>query len=71
MEAAPATMEGAPTMEPSSNAPPPRLMISHMELNNFKSYYGSKMIGPFHKVSALCDGCVCGCFISFLLFPAN
>lgn len=27
----------------------PRLMISKMELENFKSYAGVQAIGPFHK----------------------
>ena len=26
-----------------------RLMIAKIELNNFKSYYGNKVIGPLHK----------------------
>src|SRR5690606_14625491 len=30
--------------------PVPRLMITHMELENFKSYAGKISIGPFHKV---------------------
>mmetsp|Transcript_4258 Transcript_4258/g.10281 ORF Transcript_4258/g.10281 Transcript_4258/m.10281 type:complete len:176 (-) Transcript_4258:2037-2564(-) len=29
--------------------PPPRLMITKMVLENFKSYAGIKEIGPFHK----------------------
>jgi len=31
------------------NRPPPRLMITKMVLENFKSYAGIKEIGPFHK----------------------
>ncbi|CAJ1935399.1 unnamed protein product [Cylindrotheca closterium] len=31
------------------NHPPPRLMITKMVLENFKSYAGIKEIGPFHK----------------------
>lgn len=27
-----------------------RLIISHLEVENFKSYYGKQTIGPFHKV---------------------
>lgn len=27
-----------------------RLMISKIEMVNFKSYYGKKVVGPFHKV---------------------
>ena len=30
-------------------APKSRLMISHMKLVNFKSYAGTKIVGPFHK----------------------
>ena len=30
-------------------APPSRLMITHMVLENFKSYAGEQEIGPFHK----------------------
>lgn len=30
--------------------PPPRLMITHMVNNNFKSYFGTQIVGPFHKV---------------------
>jgi len=26
-----------------------RLMITHMELENFKSYFGVQTIGPYHK----------------------
>eukprot|EP00954_Amorphochlora_amoebiformis_P027962 1389084-Amorphochlora_amoeboformis.AAC.1 len=29
----------------------PRLMIKKIVMENFKSYYGEKTIGPFHKVS--------------------
>jgi hypothetical protein len=34
-------------METASNV---RLVITHMELENFKSYAGVQRIGPFHKV---------------------
>ena len=27
----------------------PRLMITHIENENFKSYYGKQTLGPFHK----------------------
>jgi c-di-AMP phosphodiesterase-like protein len=27
-----------------------RLVISHIEVDNFKSYFGKQIIGPFHKV---------------------
>ena len=46
---------GAPPVEmPTAVAadegrPPARLMITKMELTNFKSYAGTKTIGPFHK----------------------
>ena len=32
-------------------APRTRLVIRHMVLENFKSYAGSRTIGPFDKVS--------------------
>ncbi|KAI2501595.1 SMC proteins Flexible Hinge Domain [Fragilaria crotonensis] len=32
-----------------SSLPPPRLMITKMVLENFKSYAGIREIGPFHK----------------------
>lgn len=31
-----------------------RMVISHIEVNNFKSYFGHKVIGPFHKVT-ICE----------------
>ena len=34
----------------SVEVPPPRLMITHMVNNNFKSYFGTQIVGPFHKV---------------------
>jgi len=37
-----------PTAEPVGKKTK-RLMISHMKLVNFKSYAGTKIIGPFHK----------------------
>ncbi|CAB9521168.1 Structural maintenance of chromosomes protein 4 (Fragment) [Seminavis robusta] len=36
-------------MEDAGEKPPQRLMITKMELENFKSYAGVKEIGPFHK----------------------
>ena len=36
----------------SAGAPRTRLIITHMTLENFKSYAGVQQIGPFHKVSA-------------------
>ena len=35
---------------PPVEGPPPRLMITHMVNNNFKSYFGTQIVGPFHKV---------------------
>lgn len=35
-----------------SGAPRTRLIITHMTLENFKSYAGVQQIGPFHKVGA-------------------
>lgn len=32
-----------------AGAPPPRLMITEMVLENFKSYAGAQRVGPFHK----------------------
>eukprot|EP00466_Bigelowiella_natans_P003477 jgi/Bigna1/87694/estExt_fgenesh1_pg.C_230067 len=36
-------------MPDGSGPAPPRLMIKKMVLENFKSYYGKRVIGPFHK----------------------
>ncbi|ETO21486.1 chromosome assembly protein [Reticulomyxa filosa] len=33
-----------------SQQPQPRLVLTKIELENFKSYYGRRIIGPFHKV---------------------
>ena len=30
----------------------PRLVITHIENENFKSYLGKQVLGPFHKVGA-------------------
>lgn len=39
---------------PGMELPPPRLIITHMVLENFKSFGGTKVIGPFHdKFSAI------------------
>lgn len=38
---------GATAVEP---APKHRMIITRMELENFKSYAGLQSIGPFHKV---------------------
>jgi len=32
----------------------PRLMISKIVNENFKSYAGTQVIGPFHKVNIIC-----------------
>lgn len=43
--------QGAPASQGRvPQQPPARLMITKMELENFKSYAGEKEIGPFHKV---------------------
>jgi len=44
----PPTPTSTPAPEETAT-PPPRLMITNMELENFKSYAGIKQIGPFHK----------------------
>lgn len=36
----------------ASEAGAPRLMITHIVNQNFKSYAGEKILGPFHKVFA-------------------
>ena len=33
----------------AANVPKPRLVLTQIELENFKSYYGRRVIGPFHK----------------------
>ena len=33
----------------------PRLVITHIENENFKSYAGRRVLGPFHKVSGATD----------------
>ena len=33
----------------------PRLMITHIENDNFKSYAGITVLGPFHKVDSYCS----------------
>lgn len=35
----------------ANEAGAPRLMITHIVNQNFKSYAGEKTLGPFHKVS--------------------
>ena len=45
MEINPAFVAGAEAVGPT-----PRLMITHMTNTNFKSYFGTQIVGPFHKV---------------------
>jgi hypothetical protein len=40
----------AAAQQQTQNLPPPRLVISEMVLENFKSYAGEQRVGPFHKV---------------------
>ena len=42
------TQPTQPTQVPSKG-PLPRLVLTQIELENFKSYYGRRIIGPFHK----------------------
>ena len=37
----------------------PRLVITHLELENFKSYAGVQRIGPFHKARARSSVHIC------------
>ncbi len=37
-----------PGPQENSNKPLPRLVLTQIELENFKSYYGRRIIGPFH-----------------------
>lgn len=41
--------EGASPPSPATPAAPARLLITKMEMENFKSYGGLREIGPFHK----------------------
>lgn len=41
----------APPAVCSLDANGPRLIITHIENDNFKSYAGRRVLGPFHKVS--------------------
>lgn len=34
-----------------NNEPKPRLVINQIVMDNFKSYAGRQVIGPFHKVT--------------------
>lgn len=38
----------------------PRLVITQMVLENFKSYAGAQVVGPFHKARAGAGGDSCG-----------
>jgi structural maintenance of chromosome 4 len=40
----------APKPVCSSEASGPRLIITHIDNENFKSYAGKQVLGPFHKV---------------------
>jgi len=51
-EAPPPAAAAAP-LQQAPNLPPPRLIISEMVLENFKSYAGEQRVGPFHKVCVL------------------
>lgn len=55
----------------SSKKREPRLVMKKMVLNNFKSYAGRQVIGPFHKVRPLLS-CDAKCYFltnsSFLFF---
>lgn len=45
---------------PHPARPPPRLVITQMVLENFKSYAGAQVVGPFHKArrrGAAAGGC--------------
>jgi hypothetical protein len=37
--------------------PKSRIVITHLVLNNFKSYAGRQVIGPFHTVSTASPVC--------------
>ncbi|KAI9915994.1 hypothetical protein PsorP6_007524 [Peronosclerospora sorghi] len=47
--ASPAASMTSATLAPAKTAPTKRLMITKMQLENFKSYAGTVEIGPFHK----------------------
>ena len=50
-EAPPPAAAAAPSQQQQApNLPPPRLIISEIVLENFKSYAGVQRVGPFHKV---------------------
>ncbi|CAN0506092.1 unnamed protein product, partial [Ectocarpus sp. 12 AP-2014] len=46
---APAAAEAAPPQQREEAPAPARLLITKMEMENFKSYGGLREIGPFHK----------------------
>ena len=46
-------MEPAPEVNLEFDQSGPRLMISHIVNENFKSYAGIQTLGPFHKVCHL------------------
>ena len=39
-----------PPSDKTRQSPTERLVITHIEVENFKSYYGKHTFGPFHKV---------------------
>jgi hypothetical protein len=43
-------VEAAPVQADAFDANGPRLMITHIVNDNFKSYAGTQTLGPFHKV---------------------
>jgi len=45
----PVPPKAMPMVSPGKRMGKPRLMIERLELENFKSYAGRKIIGPFHK----------------------
>lgn len=44
------TQNGVPVPVKDKTDPYTRLMITHIENVNFKSYAGKQVLGPFHKV---------------------
>ena len=43
-------MDGENSTQQAANEPSPRLIIQQIVMENFKSYAGRQVIGPFHKV---------------------
>lgn len=42
-----------PELVMATNGSSERLMIFSIEVENFKSYYGKQVLGPFHHVSII------------------